>query len=155
MKRIITLARSSFATSDITVNPLMNTNTQMQNRPQTFVSARNTNTRLHTRRCKIWAAGAHPKEGKKRVSLTSQAVIFCALTVTRLRPQGHLYGNEGHAEPLSPKSKEVETGPFDFIWICVRGHLRKPQSQRRWGRRARRKQQGSAGGSVSPNVPSC
>lgn len=48
VKRIITLARSPFATSDITVNPLMDPNTRpMQNRPQTFTSAFNTNPRLH------------------------------------------------------------------------------------------------------------
>lgn len=48
VKRIITLAGSPFATSDITVNPLMDPNTlPMQNRPQTFVSAFNTNLRLH------------------------------------------------------------------------------------------------------------
>lgn len=48
VKRIITLAGSPFATSDITVNPWMDPNTHpMQNRPQTFVSAFNTNPRLH------------------------------------------------------------------------------------------------------------
>lgn len=48
VKRIITLAGSPFATSDITVNPMMDPNTRpMQNRPQTSVSAFNTNPRLH------------------------------------------------------------------------------------------------------------
>lgn len=137
VKRIITFAGSPFVTSDITVNPSMDPNTPMQSRPQTSMSVPNTNTLVCTQ-----------KKGNS-ASLTSQAVIFCAPTVTMLHPQVSLYGSQGHSEPLSPPSKDVETGPFDFIWMCVRGHHKRPQSQTWWGRCAWWNQQGSAGAQVA------
>lgn len=135
----------------------MDTNTQMQNRPQTFMSALNTNTRLHTHRYKTWAVGTHPKERKKSVSLTSQAVIFCAPTVTRLCPQGRLYGNQGHSEPLTPPKQRSGNRPIWFhMDLCQRASQEASVTEVMWKvcQAETAGERGSTGGSV-PNVPSC
>lgn len=91
---------------------------------------------------------AHPKERKKApksfTDISSRNIL--RTDWNKAPPSGSSMWESRPLwtiNPPHPPSKEVETGPFDFIWICVRGHHGKSQSQRWRGRCARWKQQGS------------